>query len=101
MSPIVAVASAVTTGSAYVDSTVSPSTTYSYTVQAYDAAGNISAASAAAPVTTPAKVDTQAPTVPTALVSSNVTATAATISWAAVRPAPSPRWNCSGARRRA
>ena len=77
------VASAVTTGTAYVDSTVSPSTTYSYTVQAYDAAGNVSAASAAAPVTTPAKVDTQAPTVPTALVSSNVTATAATVSWTA------------------
>jgi chitodextrinase len=38
----------------YTDSTVSPSTTYSYTVEAFDAAGNHSAQSAALSVTTPA-----------------------------------------------
>jgi chitodextrinase len=38
----------------YTDSTVSPSTTYSYTVGAFDAAGNHSAQSSAIQVTTPA-----------------------------------------------
>jgi chitodextrinase len=73
----------VTTGTSYTDSTVAANTTYSYTVQAYDAAGNVSPVSSPASVTTPIKVDTQAPTVPTNLVSSNVTATTATVSWTA------------------
>jgi chitodextrinase len=72
-----------TTGTSYTDSTVAANTTYSYTVQAYDAAGNVSAASSAASVTTPQKVDTTPPTVPSNLVSSNVTATTATVSWTA------------------
>jgi len=38
----------------YTDSTVAPSTSYSYTVDAFDAAGNHSAQSAPLPVTTPA-----------------------------------------------
>jgi chitodextrinase len=38
----------------YTDSTVQPSTTYSYTVDAFDAAGDHSAQSTALPVTTPA-----------------------------------------------
>lgn len=38
----------------YTDSTVAASTTYSYTVKAYDVSGNISAASTALSVTTPA-----------------------------------------------
>jgi chitodextrinase len=38
----------------YTDSTVAPSTSYSYTVDAFDNAGNHSAQSAALPVTTPA-----------------------------------------------
>ena len=42
-----------TTTSSYTDATVLPLTSYSYTVQAYDAAGNVSAASTALAVTTP------------------------------------------------
>ena len=38
----------------YVDNTVNPATTYSYTVQAVDAAGNVSSASTPASATTPA-----------------------------------------------
>ncbi|MGE0089328.1 MAG: GEVED domain-containing protein [Bacteroidales bacterium] len=59
-------------------------TTYSYTVKAKDAAGNISAASTAKSVTTLAVVtDTQAPTVPTNLTSANITQTSFTLSWTA------------------
>ncbi|MES2324650.1 MAG: carbohydrate binding domain-containing protein [Pseudomonadota bacterium] len=71
----------VASGTSYTDNTAAPSTTYSYTVKAYDAAVNVSAASTAASVTTPAIVDTQAPTVPGALAASGVSATAATVSW--------------------
>ncbi len=39
-------------GTSYTDSSLSPSTTYSYTVKAADAAGNLSAASSAVGVTT-------------------------------------------------
>lgn len=46
---IATVASATT----YIDATAAPSTTYSYTVKAFDAAANVSGASAAAGVTTP------------------------------------------------
>jgi len=72
-----------TTTTSYTDATVAYSTTYSYTVKAYDAAGNVSAASSAVSVTVPAKVDTTAPSVPAGLASSNVTSTGATISWTA------------------
>jgi chitodextrinase len=48
----------------YSDTTTLPSTQYSYKIVARDAAGNVSAASGAATVTTPAAPDTQAPTVP-------------------------------------
>jgi chitodextrinase len=70
-------------GTAYVDNTAAPSTAYSYTVKAFDAAANVSAASSMANVSTPAKVDTQAPTVPAGLLKSGVTDSAATISWTA------------------
>jgi chitodextrinase len=67
------------------DNTVSASTSYSYKVEAFDAAGNRSALSASASVTTPGApvVDTQAPSQPM-----NVSATAASesqinLSWAA------------------
>src|SRR5204863_3664051 len=50
----------------YSDTTVSPATQYSYTVQARDAAGNVSANSNTATLTTPtAAGDTTAPTAPT------------------------------------
>ncbi len=58
-------------------------TAYSMTVRARDAAGNWSAASTASNVTTSACADTQPPTVPTNLTSSNVTETSFTLSWTA------------------
>jgi fibronectin type 3 domain-containing protein len=42
------------TATSYTDNSVTANTTYSYTVQAYDGSGNVSAVSAAANVTTPA-----------------------------------------------
>ncbi len=41
------------TGTSYADSGLAPSTTYAYSVKAYDAAGNVSGPSAAASATTP------------------------------------------------
>jgi chitodextrinase len=71
------------TGTSYVDNTVAPSSTYSYTVKAFDAANNGSAQSSAASVTTPAKVDTQAPGVPTGLSASNIIASGLMLNWVA------------------
>src|SRR5207302_773289 len=51
----------------FTDTSVSASTTYSYTVAAYDAAGNVSAQSSPASATTPAPPDTTPPSVPTGL----------------------------------
>jgi chitodextrinase len=70
-------------GTSYVDNTVLPSTGYSYTVKAYDAQGNASAQSTAASVTTPARVDTSAPSVPSGLSGSNLTSSSLTLNWAA------------------
>jgi chitodextrinase len=49
-------------GTSFTDTTVAPSTTYAYTVKAYDGGGNVSPASDALSVTTPAG-DTTPPTV--------------------------------------
>jgi len=62
------------------DTTVSGSTAYSYTVAAYDNAGNTSAQSIAANVATP---DTLAPTVPTGLIATAPTATLVNLTWIA------------------
>lgn len=72
-----------TTGTGYVDNTVLPSTAYSYTVRAFDAAGNLSAASTATNVTTPARADTQAPSVPAGFSYSALTSTSLTLAWTA------------------
>jgi len=53
--------------SAYQNTGLAASTSYSYTVQAFDAAGNASAQSASASATTQAAADTTAPSVPTGL----------------------------------
>jgi YD repeat-containing protein len=66
----------------YSDTTVSGSTTYSYTVAAYDGANNISAQSTAVSVTTPAAPDTTAPTVPTGLAATAPSSTLVTLTWA-------------------
>jgi PQQ-dependent dehydrogenase (s-GDH family) len=55
-------------------------TTYSYSVQALDAYSNVSQRSTTVTVNT---IDTQAPTAPAALTSSNLIATAVTLSWTA------------------
>jgi chitodextrinase len=62
-------------GTSFTDSTASPDTSYSYTVVAVDAAGNVSASSAAATVSTSGAADGTPPSTP-----GNVTATAASSS---------------------
>ncbi|ADO68763.1 carbohydrate binding domain-containing protein [Stigmatella aurantiaca] len=74
------VGTSTTTG--YTDTGLTPSTAYSYTVKARDAAGNTSAASAALSVTTQAP-DATAPSVPTGLSASAVTSSSVTLSWTA------------------
>ncbi|MEE4196164.1 MAG: GEVED domain-containing protein [Bacteroidales bacterium] len=71
------------TGTSTNVSGLSAGTTYSYYVKAKDAAGNISAASNTLDVTTDEPADTQAPTAPTNLSSSNVGETSVTLSWTA------------------
>jgi len=61
---------------------LSPNTTYAFRVRANDAAGNQSANSNAANVTTQAP-DTTAPTAPTSLTASGVTSNSANLSWTA------------------
>jgi chitodextrinase/glucose/arabinose dehydrogenase len=58
-------------------------TTYSFTVKARDAAGNASVASPTLTVTTAQVADTQAPTAPTDLTSSNVGQTGLSLNWTA------------------
>jgi fibronectin type 3 domain-containing protein len=77
-SPIGTVSGTTTT---YSDTTVSPSTTYTYTVDAFDAAQNHSAQSAPASATTPAPGDTTPPTTPTGLTASVITPTRVDLSW--------------------
>lgn len=71
-----------TTNTNYNVDGLSASTTYTYTVKAKDAAGNVSAASNALDVTT-ATADTEAPTAPTNLASSDITTSSFTLSWTA------------------
>ena len=67
----------------YTDTTVAANTAYSYQVRAKDLAtpANFSALSTALPVTTPAAGDTEDPSIPQNLQSSNVTGTSATLTW--------------------
>ena len=58
-----------------------PSTTYSYTVSACDAADNCSSQSAPVLATTPAALDTQPPTVPTGLTATTVSSSKINLSW--------------------
>lgn len=72
------------TGVTYSDTTVVANTTYTYTVYAVDAAGNQSAVSNTATVTTPTPPpDTTAPTTPLNLQLTSVGYTNAIISWSA------------------
>ncbi|MFB6552777.1 glycoside hydrolase family 6 protein [Streptomyces sp. NPDC056405] len=66
----------------FTDAGLTPDTAYSYTVRAKDAAGNVSAASAAVAVTTRTEAgDTTAPSVPSGLTSTGKTATSAALKW--------------------
>src|SRR5216117_1904062 len=68
-------------GTSYANTGLSAATTYSYTVAAYDAAGNASAQSSAASATTKAPLDTQAPSIPTNLAATVVSASQIDLSW--------------------
>src|SRR5256886_1195121 len=73
-----------TTGTTFFASTgLSPSTTYSYAVAAFDAAGNLSARSSPASATTLAPPDTTPPSVPTGLRATAVSSSQINLSWAA------------------
>jgi chitodextrinase len=72
---------ATVTGTQYRDSGLSPNTTYSYTVSAYDAAGNESAA--AGPVSATTLADISAPSQPTHLVATAISASQINLTWTA------------------
>src|SRR5213078_1424746 len=74
---------ATTGATSFANTGLSPSTTYSYTVAAYDAAGNLSAQSSSASATTPAPPDTTPPSVPTGLTASAVSSSQINLSWTA------------------
>src|SRR5205814_1810785 len=74
---------ATTSATSFPNTGLSPSTTYSYTVAAFDAAGNLSAQSSPASATTPAPPDTTPPSVPTGLRASAVSSSQINLSWAA------------------
>src|SRR5204863_3162872 len=60
---------------------LTPDFTRSFTVAAFDAAGNASAPSAPLSVTTPPLADTTAPTTPSGVAASALTSTSLTLSW--------------------
>ncbi|MEM7372588.1 MAG: fibronectin type III domain-containing protein [Bacteroidota bacterium] len=70
-----------TTGTSYSFSGLNASTSYDVTVDAFDAAGNTSAQSSALSVTTSAAPDTDPPSVPAGLASSNITTSSFDVSW--------------------
>ncbi len=75
---------ATTTGATTANLTgLSPQTTYAVTVKAKDAAGNVSAASGAFSLVTPAAPDTTAPTAPGTPTFASITGTSATVNWTA------------------
>jgi fibronectin type 3 domain-containing protein len=71
---------ATSTGTSYIDSSVSSTTTYTYRVEAVDTAGNLSAFSNTATVTT---VGSQPPTAPGNLTATSVSASQIDLSWTA------------------
>jgi chitodextrinase len=70
-----------TAGTTYSDKGLQPVTTYSYTVRAVDAAGNVSAASNTASATTPA--DPSPPTAPTGLTATAASSSQINLAWTA------------------
>ncbi|HST48283.1 fibronectin type III domain-containing protein [Jatrophihabitans sp.] len=76
-------ASTTSNATSYTDTSVIATTTYTYQVQAGDAAGNASAMSAPATVTTPASSDTTPPSAPTNLVTEPVFYDEVDLGWTA------------------
>jgi len=70
-----------TTGTSYSDTTTAAGTTYSYTVYAYDAAGNVSPASNTATATTPSQADTQPPSTPIGVTATAASASQVNVAW--------------------
>ncbi|WP_459926170.1 endonuclease [Flavobacterium covae] len=71
------------TGTNAIITGLTASTSYSFTVKAKDAAGNLSNASTTLNVITATGADTIAPSNPTNLIASNITTTTCTLSWGA------------------
>ncbi len=71
------------TGTSFSDTGLAANTTYNYTVDAFDAAGNTSAQSNSAQATTLAGADTSAPTVPTGLAATAISQSRIDLSWSA------------------
>src|SRR6266571_1813849 len=67
----------------YADTGLSAATTYSYTVAARDAAGNISPDSASMSITTAIAADTTPPTTPAGLTAAAAGSTGANLTWSA------------------
>src|SRR6266496_2456583 len=78
-----AIATVGASASSYRDTAVSPNTGYSYTVAAFDFAGNYSAASDPAVVTTPAPPADNPPSVPGSVTASAVSYNEVDVSWTA------------------
>ena len=72
-----------TAGLAFVHTGLTPATTYTYRVRAVDAASNLSVYSNTATATTPAALDTQAPTAPANLTATTTSQVQVAVSWAA------------------
>ncbi|MCF6366535.1 MAG: GEVED domain-containing protein [Bacteroidales bacterium] len=72
-----------TTGTSYTVNSLTASTSYSFYVKAKDAAGNVSTASNTVNITTLSVPDTQAPTAPASLTTSNITSTSLNLNWTA------------------
>jgi len=70
-------------GTSYHDMDLTASTSYSYRVAAYDAAGNVSVQTSAVSATTPAAPDTAAPSVPGELMATAVSASQINLAWTA------------------
>jgi chitodextrinase len=77
---LIATLGAVTT---FQNTGLSPSTTYSYTVRALDAAANISAPSSSASATTQTPPDTTAPSIPAGLTATAISSAQINLSWTA------------------
>jgi glucose/arabinose dehydrogenase len=71
------------TGTSYTFNGLTADTTYSFTIKAKDAAGQVSEASSPLSVTTSTQNDTQSPTVPTGLASPSKTSSTVNLTWTA------------------